>query len=113
MEKSRHTSQEKQHRGIRAALPPDMQKINIVTNGIIMGKSIDIALKGNKATTIRIKKARNAWNILRKRLISRSKLSRKTKTLIRNALIRSTLTYALQTHEITEQDQKWINSFAC
>ena len=88
-----------------------MQKIKITTNGIALGKTIDITQKGNKAATTRIKKARNAWNILRKRLLNKANLKTRIKTLLWNALIRSTLAYALQTQELSEKDKKRTDSF--
>ena len=57
------------------------------------------------------KKARTLRNPLRRKLHNSRKINTRTKTLLRNALIRSTLTYALQPHEIAIHGQQRIDSF--
>jgi len=79
MEKSSYTSKKKMRQKIKTALPPGMQTVKIVTNATILGKQIDITLKNNKATAGRIKKAKNAWNTLRQRLINKSNLKTRIK----------------------------------
>ena len=87
-------------------------KLKCKPGGKILGKTIDIALKGKCAVHERIRKARNKWHILRRKLVNRRKIQPRIKKLLRNALIRSTLTYGLQTHDIAIHDQQLIDSFA-
>lgn len=72
---------------------------------------INISLQGHQAAIERMRKARNARSVLRRKLFIRAKLQIKTKVLLWNALIRTTLTYALQTQEITLHDQQTIDAY--
>ena len=83
----------------------------MATKGKILGKNISISLKPKYAITERLRKARNTWRQLRNKIFQRTQLKPKTKLLLWNAVIRSTLTYALQTQNIGEKDQKSINAF--
>ena len=56
-------------------------------------------------------KTRNVWNALSKKLFNRNQLAARTNTLLWNALIRSTLTYAIQTQDISHRDKPNINDF--
>ena len=58
----------------------------------------------------RIKKARNTWHLLSKKLPNYTKIKTRTKIRLWNPLVRSTLTYVMQTREIALPDQKYLES---
>ena len=70
-----------------------------------------MALTGRQAISNRIKKAKNVWGALRRKLFNHSKIATRAKALLWNALIRSTLTYAIQTQDISQHGQRNVNGF--
>ena len=66
-------------------------------------------MRGKQNHTIqhRLPKAQKIWGVARKRLFQNKNIPEKLRIQLWNALIRSTLTYAMQTQELTEpQEQK-------
>ena len=62
--------------------------------------------KQNHAIQHRMAKAKQMWGVTRKKLLRNSYVPEKLRIQLWNALIRSTLTYALQTQELTESQEK-------
>ena len=77
------------------------------------GGKINMKLSGHQATIGRVKRAKLTRNSIRGELFNHSKITHKTKMLLCNARIRSTLTYVTRAREISDHGQKLINSFAC
>ena len=111
MEKVEILTRRKLHGRIENAIPPLLKDIKIDTKGKILGERIDFGLKGKIEIDARVRKARNTWGALRKELFNRENVKTRIKVLLWNALIRSTLTYALQTNQISIPGQKRLGSF--
>ena len=69
----------------------------------------------NKVTTAikqRLTKSKTRWRQVRKRIFNNHQARVKTTILLRNALIRPTMEYALQTTEITNRNTEKLESDA-
>ena len=90
--------------------PEPYGKIQYKNSGTIIGKHIHIN-NTKKAISIRLAKAKQLRYNDRSKLFLNKTLYTKTKILLRNALVRSTMTYSLHTHENNTSDiAKWNNS---
>merc|ERR1712112_38482 len=87
-------------------LPPPYNQIQMHTTGTILGKMVNMHGKQNHTILHRLKKAKKTWGETKKKLFQNKRIPEKLRIQLWNALIRSTLTYAMQT-----QEQK-INNFA-
>ena len=89
------------HEQIRAILPEPFGAVKYKKEGKILGKQIDMGAKPLKAIYGRLYKAKTAWGgVLEKRSLLREGLKPRIRIQLWAALIRSTLTYALQTQNI-------------
>jgi len=79
--------------------------------GIALGKYIHMHGAQTKAVQHRLQKAKQTWGIARKRLSQNRNIPTKLRIQLWNALIRSTLTYALQTQELTAPLENKLNAF--
>ena len=104
-------ARKKEHATPKAGLPHPFNKAMTKTPGKALGKIIDVNLTNGKAIKARIHKARQSWQLLRKKLFANKTLKIRTKTLLWNAIVRSTLTYGIQTLDLTEQDKKGLGGF--
>jgi len=82
-------------------LPEPYNTIQYKHEGKILGKIVSIKNKHKKAIMHRTNLAKQTWAKTRKQLFTNPILNAKTKILLWNSLIRSTMTYALQTQEYT------------
>ena len=70
-----------------------------------VGGDIDIDLASCKAIKATLRKARQPWRIQRGELFTNMALKNKTKLLLWNVIARGTLTYGIQTIELTEKGE--------
>ena len=105
-------AKEKEHGELIAGLPRPFAKVKIRTTGKAIAKEIDINLTSCKAIKERLFEARQSWRILRRRIPTCATLKNKTKLMLRNAIVRSTLTYGIQTLDLTGQDKQRMGGFA-
>ena len=94
-----------------AETPPPYNQIQMRATGVILGKKINMHGKQNHTIQHRLAKAKQIWGVTRRKLFQNSYIPEKLRIQLWNALIRSTLTYALQTQELSESQEK-INSFS-
>jgi len=71
-------------------------------------------MRGNqhKAIKHRIQKENHTWDITKNKLFKNHKIHEKLRIQLWNALIRPTLTYALQTQSLDRQKENKLNNFA-
>ena len=69
-------------------------------------------LKQTEAVKNRLQKAQETWRLTKWKLFQNRTLPEKLRIRLWNAIVRSTLTYSLQTQELTPAQQDRINSFA-
>ena len=80
-------------------------------NGEILGKNKYTYARKTSNKDI-IWKARNVRNTLMGKIPNCPKIKTRAELLLRNALVRSTMTYGLQTHGISERDKTLLGGFA-
>ena len=85
-------------------LPPPFNNIEYKTEGKVLGKQIQMKNNLQTSTKHRLHKARKTWHRTRRNISRNPILYEKTRTALRNAIIRSTLTYALHAriHKLRE-----------
>jgi len=92
--------------------PHPYNEIQDSKTGMVLGKQIHIQGHQKQAIQHRLTKAKQTWNTTRKKLFQNQYIPGKIRVQLWNALIRSTLTYALQTQELATTQENKINSFA-
>ena len=76
-----------------AAPPPPVGQIKLIVGCEILGKEIRMAGNRISAVEARIKKPNQTWKLVNRKFFRRRAFNPKTRILLRNSLIRSTMIY--------------------
>jgi len=110
MEKGTTTHKEKTPKDTTRTTTPVQPDTN--NNRNYPREKINMHQQQTDAIKHRLQKAKETWRQTKQKLFQNKTIPEKLRIQLWNALVRSTLTYALQTQEITPAQKETINKFA-
>jgi len=93
------------------ALPEPFNHIQTSKYGMALGKILHMKGHQNKAVMHRLTKAKQVWGRTKNKLFKNNSIPEKLRIQLWNAIIRSTLIYALSTQQLNKTQQNKLNQF--
>ena len=99
-------------RKFRKKLPEKFRDIKFEKEGTILGQKVSLQNNTNIAVNARLSKAKGAWGIIKKRILSDKEIRNKVKLDLRNAAIMSIMKYGISTITTTQASGGKMQPFA-